>query len=167
MSIRLLCAPFVFLLSLEAAEPVATVDLFVATDCPIANSYAPEIERLHLAYGPKGIAFRLVFPDHDLSEEAVNRHLAQYGIPGPFVIDRDHALVKRAAANTTPEVVLFDPKGAILYRGRIDNRYSDLGDRRNTVTEPYLRNALDAVLSGKEPPLSATPPIGCLIETKI
>ncbi len=93
-----------------------TVDLFVATDCPIANGYAPEIERLHLAYREKGVAFRLVFPDRDLAEDEVRRHLADYGITAPFVIDRDHALVNRAKATTTPEVVLFDRTGGILYR---------------------------------------------------
>jgi hypothetical protein len=146
------------------AAPLATVDLFVATDCPIANGYAPEIERLHDAYLAKGISFRLVFPDRDLTEETVRRHLADYGLTVPFVIDRDHAFVKRASATTTPEAVVFDPKGVILYQGRIDNRYSDLGDRRGTVTELYLRDALDAILAGKRPAVAKTEAIGCLIE---
>jgi thiol-disulfide isomerase/thioredoxin len=140
------------------------VDLFVATDCPIANGYAPEIERLHQAYRTKGISFRLVFPDRDLTEETVRRHLAAYGLTLPFMIDRDHALVKRASATTTPEAVVFDPKGLVLYQGRIDNRYSDLGDRRDTVTEFHLSDALDAVLAGKRPSVAKTEPIGCLIE---
>jgi len=148
-----------------AAKSVASVDLFVAPDCPIANAYAPEVERLHLAYREKGVAFRLVFPDRDLAEDGVRRHLADYGITAPFVIDRDHALVKRAKATTTPEAVLFDRTGGILYRGRIDNRYSDLGDRRGTVTEFYLRDALDALLSGEKPPVTKTAPIGCIIES--
>ena len=146
------------------SAPVASVDLFVATDCPIANGYAPEIERLHLACREKGIPFRLVFPDRDLTEEGVKQHLADYAVTAPFVIDRDRALVKRAAATTTPEVVVFDREGAIAYRGRIDNRYSDLGDRRGTVTEFYLRDALDALLAGRKPPVARTEAIGCLIE---
>lgn len=146
------------------AEPVASVDLFVATDCPIANGYAPEIERLHRAYREKGIAFRLVFPDRDLTEEVVKQHLADYSVTIPFALDRDRALVKRAAATTTPEVVVYDRGGSIVYRGRIDNRYSDLGDRRGTVTEFYLRDALDALLAGRKPALARTDAIGCLIE---
>lgn len=146
------------------AAPIASVDLFVATDCPIANGYAPEIERLHLVYRERGVAFRLVFPDRDLTEEFVKQHLADYAVTAPFVIDRDRALVKRAAATTTPEVVVFDREGSIAYRGRIDNRYSDLGDRRGTVTEFYLRDALDALLAGRKPALDKTDAIGCLIE---
>lgn len=146
------------------AVPLATVDLFVATDCPIANGYAPEIERLHQTYQAKRISFRLVFPDRDLTEETVRCHLADYGLTLPFTIDRDHALVKRASATTTPEAVIFDPEGRVLYQGRIDNRYSDLGDRRGTVTEFYLRDALDAILAGKKPSVARTEAIGCLIE---
>lgn len=144
--------------------PLATVDLFVATDCPIANGYAPEIERLHQAYQAKGISIRLVFPDRDLTEEAVRRHLADYGLTMTYAIDRDHALVKRASATTTPEAVVFDPKGVVIYQGCIDNRYSDLGDRRGTVTEFYLRDALDAILAGRIPAVAKTGAIGCLIE---
>lgn len=146
------------------ASPVASVDLFVATDCPIANGYAPEIERIYRAYREKGVSFRLVFPDRDLTEEAVKQHLAEYELTAPFVIDRDRALVKRASATTTPEVVVFDRDGAVTYRGRIDNRYSDLGDRRGTVTEFYLRDALDALLAGRKPTPARTEAIGCLIE---
>lgn len=152
---------------ITAAEPVATVELFMAIDCPIANGYAPEIERLHLTYREKGLVFRLVFPDRDLDENTVKQHLADYGITAPFVIDRDHALVKRTAATTIPEVVLYDRTGGIVYQGKLDNRYSDLGDRRGTVTEFYLRDAIEAVLSGKQPPVARTAPIGCLIETGI
>jgi hypothetical protein len=31
---------------------------------------------------------------------------------------------------------------------------------------PYLRNALDAVLAGTEPPVAETPPVGCTIKWK-
>lgn len=146
------------------ASPVASVDLFVATDCPIANGYAPEFERLYQVYRKNGIAFRLVFPDRDLTDEVVKQHLADYAVTIPFVVDRDRSLVKRATATTTPEVVVYDREGSIVYRGRIDNRYFDLGDRRGTVTEFYLRDALDALLAGRKPALARTDAIGCLIE---
>ncbi len=149
--------------SLAAAEPVS-VDLFLATDCPIANAYAPEIERLHLAYRERGVVFRLVFPDRELDEETVRRHLAAYGLTAPFVIDRDRALVMRAKATTTPKAVVFDPEERIVYRGRIDNRYAGFGKRLAEATESYLRDALDAVLSGRMPTVAETEAIGCLIE---
>lgn len=148
---------------LAAAEPLS-VDLFLATDCPIARAYSPEIERLHLAWRERGVAFRLVFPDRDLDEETLRRHLAEYGLTAPFVLDRDRALVKRAGATTTPEAVVFDAEGRIVYRGCIDNRYSALGSRLAEATALYLRDALEAAAGGRKPAISETAPIGCLIE---
>ncbi len=146
-----------------AGEPVS-VDLFLAADCPIANRYAPEIERLHLAYRERGVVFRLVFPDRDLDERTVRRHLAEYGLTAPFVIDRDRALVNRAKATITPEAVVFDPEERIVYRGRIDNRYASLGKRLAEATEFHLRDAIEAVLSGRRPAVAETDAVGCLIE---
>ncbi len=140
------------------------VELFVAPDCPIVNGYAPEIERLYREYRDKGVTFLLVYPDRDLDEAKVQAHRAEYSLTLPFVIDREHARVAKAGAKTTPEAVVFDAKGTIRYRGRIDDRYSDLGDRRATVTAAYLREAIEALLAGKEPPRARTPAIGCLIE---
>ncbi len=161
----ILLALFLALAPLGAQDrPVARVDLFVATDCPIARASSPEIERLHLAYGGRGVAFRLVFPDRDLEETTVREHLAAFALTVPFVIDREGDLVRRAKATTTPEAVLFDPQGRIVYRGKIDNRYSALGKRLAEATEFPLRDAIEAILAGRAPAVPETVPVGCLIE---
>lgn len=146
------------------AEPHAKVMIFIAVDCPIANSYAPELNRLHETYGGKMVEFLLVYPDPDLTEDEVKKHLAEYALTLRATIDRDHALVKKSGVTTTPEVAVFDASDAVVYRGRIDNLYADYGERRRTVTEPYLRDALDAILRGEKPAPATTAAIGCLIE---
>src|SRR5271170_2161137 len=46
------------------AEPVqARVFIFVRTDCPITNRYAPELQRLSHAFAPDAVQFWLVYPD--------------------------------------------------------------------------------------------------------
>ncbi len=164
MKTPLLAFLLLFGLSRLAAAGPVSVDLFLATDCPIANAYAPEIERLHQAFRGRGVAFRLVFPDRNLDEAALRAHLADYGLTAPFVVDHDRALVKRARATTTPEAVLYGADGGIAYRGGIDNRYAGLGKRRAAATERYLRDAIEAVLAGGKPTVAATEAVGCLIE---
>src|SRR5258706_7607896 len=44
------------------------VCLFTRTDCPISNSYAPEMRRIHEKFSPRGVAFYLVYPDPDESQ---------------------------------------------------------------------------------------------------
>ena len=40
-----------------------TVLIFVSTDCPVSNRYAPEITRLLEEFSPRGVRFQLVYPN--------------------------------------------------------------------------------------------------------
>jgi hypothetical protein len=51
-----------------------------------------------------------------------------------------------------------------MYLGRIDDRFPDLGVRREEPTTHELRDALDAVLAGKPVETPRTLAVGCFIE---
>lgn len=146
-----------------AAGKRAVVLLFVASDCPISNAYAPEIERIYTRYAPRKIAITLVYIDPDLTRAAARRHAASYGYTCPLLLDPAHRLAQRAGATVTPEAAVFRPDGRLLYRGRIDDTYFGYGKRRSTATRHDLRDALDAVLSGRQIRPQTTPAIGCFI----
>jgi len=141
----------------------AVVLLFIASDCPISNSYAPEIQRICAYYTPRNVAFTLVYSDPDLSLANAKKHARDYGYTSPVLLDPTHRLARKAGATVTPEAAVFAPSGKLLYRGRIDNLYVGYGQRRYTVTRHDLRDALDAVLRGKPVPTPITPAIGCFI----
>lgn len=86
----------------EGAGEVGTVLLFVATDCPIANAYAPELERIQAEYAPRGLAFRRVYAEEGVDDEAVARHGSEYSLTMPALIDRDLELVRRTGARVAP-----------------------------------------------------------------
>jgi hypothetical protein len=146
-----------------AAKAVALV--FVLADCPIANGYAPEINRLCAAYGPRGVRFFLVQVDEDLSSRAAAEHAREYGYTCPVVLDGGHVLVRRAGARMVPEVAVFGRDGERKYFGRIDDLYAELGKRRARATSHDLRDALDAVLAGRPVARPVTPAVGCFIPT--
>src|SRR6478672_5310966 len=50
----------------------AVVLIFVSVDCPIANQYAPEIQRLEATFSRKGVRFWLVYPNADETTEIVS-----------------------------------------------------------------------------------------------
>jgi hypothetical protein len=54
-------------------------------------------------------------------------------------------------------------RGEVTYRGRIDDRYVDLGKKREAPSQRDLRAALDAALAGRAVLTSRTKAIGCLI----
>ncbi len=135
--------------------------IFVLSDCPIANGYAPEINRLCRDYGPRGVRFFLVHTDPDLGREEAARHARDYGYLCPVVPDRRHTLVRRAGASVVPEAAVFTADGERKYRGRIDDRYADLGRRRTQVSSHDLRDALDDLLAGRPVRRPETKAVGC------
>lgn len=148
---------------LELKEKKATVLIFTTHDCPVANTYAPEIGRICMDYEAKGVAIFLVHVDPDLKPEAARKHAADFSFRCPVLLDPARKLVKRAGATMTPEAVVFSPEGSVVYRGRIDNLYEDFGKRRVQATQRDLREALDALLAGRKVPNSNAVVVGCAI----
>jgi hypothetical protein len=147
-----------------APARAANVLIFVTTECPVANGYAPEIQRICGAYGAKGVDCLLVYEDVGVSAGDVRRHRAEfrYG-QAAAAQDVDGSLAARVGATMTPEVAVIDRRGGVRYLGRIDNKYAALGRPRRAVTEHDLEGALDAVLSGRDVAASRTQAIGCFI----
>ena len=142
----------------------AEVLFFVSTDCPIANSLAPEIQRICRDYAPKGVGCSLVYEDFQVDAAAIRKHLADYGYDSiSTVIDTDRRVAREAGATITPEAVVIDSAGKVRYRGRINNSYADFGKPRQVVTVHDVRDALDAVLAGKTVANPETKALGCYI----
>jgi len=140
------------------------VMIFVRTDCPISNRYAPTLERLSSQFGDK-VAFFLVYPDQSETAASIERHLNQYHYKG-FLALRDprHALVKAAHAQITPEAAVFDANSRhLLYHGRIDNWYQSAGHVRPQPTTHELEDAIRVALEGKPIATSETKAVGCYI----
>jgi hypothetical protein len=146
----------------------ANVIFFVATDCPISNSYAPEIQRVCRDYRDKGVACSLIYEDVETPgtplDPEVRKHMADYRYERmPAAVDRDRLVAKAAKASVTPQAVVVDKAGSVRYRGRIDNFYAALGKPRQQITERDLRDALDAVLAGRAVARPETEAVGCYI----
>jgi len=155
----------------EAVDPLAApagvtaiVFLFTSTECPISNRYAPEVRRLAAAFAPKGVLFRLIYPNPAERAPAIREHMTAFAYAGATQALRDpeHALVKFVGATVTPEAAVY-AGGHIVYRGRIDDRYVDLGLERPAPTRRDLAEALAAVIAGKPVSQPTTQAVGCFI----
>ena len=147
------------------AEAGAAVVIFVTTDCPIANRYAPEIERIRRDYAERGVSLTLIHVDAKLSDEEALAHAREFGLGAGLAVDREHLAVQAAGARVTPEAVVVDPVGRIRYRGRIDDQFADYGARRVQPLRRDLREAIEDLLAGREVAVSETEAIGCHIPT--
>lgn len=140
-----------------------TVVLFTRSDCPIANRYAPEIRRLYEKYQSRDVSFYLIYVDPSEQPEALRKHLKEYDYPCQGLRDLKHTLVAHCGATTTPEAVVFGSDRAIVYRGRVDDHYLNLGEARTQPTTHDLADAIEATLQGKPVANPHTKATGCLI----
>lgn len=140
----------------------ATVAIFLATDCPIGNRYAPEIRRIERAFGLKGIVFVHFYPEIGGTATKVSRHARQFGFTARSVLDPKGGIAKKLGATVTPEAAVVAASGETLYRGRIDDYNVEHGRVRPNYRRD-LRIALDEILAGKPVSVPRTAAIGCFI----
>jgi len=145
----------------EAPKGGVSVLFFITSDCPIANSFAPEIRRIVADYRPRGVTFSMVYTDPQQTLEAAGRHASEYGYDSLVRLDGDRVLSRRYGVSVTPEAVLLDAAGERRYRGRIDDRYLAPGQYRLKPTTRELRDAIEAVLEGRPVAVAETKAAGC------
>ncbi len=143
--------------SYSSISDETTVILFIATQCPISNDYNERMKSVFADYNPKGVEF--VFINSNKSEPAdeVARHTADNGFQFPVYKDPGNVVADLFGAEKTPEAYVVK-SGEIVYHGRIDDA------RTGEIKHHSLREALDAVLAGKNPEPAETRAFGCTIK---
>ena len=136
--------------------------VFLRQDCPVSSRYAPVIQQISARY-ERDASFFLVFPDKDESAQSIRKYLPDYGYHLPALRDPEHALVKQAQAEITPEAAVFNRDDKLVYHGRIDNWYVEFGRSRPAPTTHELSDAIDAAIAGKPPADGAVKGVGCYI----
>lgn len=147
---------------LEVGDKKAVVLVFVSPYCATSSTFIPEINRIVADYSAS-FAFYFVHEDPDLKLTDVLQHTEMMAIKAPVLMDKEQHLQKLTQAKVTPEVVLIAPDGKTLYQGRVNDLYLGPTKRQRKATTQDLRDALDAVQSGKPVANAKTEAIGCKI----
>jgi hypothetical protein len=146
----------------RAAQGKVVVLIFVRTDCPISNRYAPTVQQLRVQKEGQATFF-LVYPDKKETADSIRKHDREFGYTLAALRDPQHFLVKLSQVQITPEAAVFDASRRLVYHGRIDNLYEDFGHARKTATTHELEEAIRAAIHGKTANAQATPAVGCYI----
>ncbi len=154
--------------SLTAADGApATVVVFTCNHCPYALAWHERILGVARDYADQGVRFLAVNPNDAErypadSYEAMKRRVREEGgWPLPYLRDESQEVARAYGAQTTPDVFVLDADGRVRYRGAPD---ADHGDP--SLDAAWLREALDAVLAGREPGRAETTPVGCSVKWK-
>jgi peroxiredoxin len=136
---------------------------FLYPDCSMSQRYGPVLNSLQQTYNNRGLRIVGIICEWDTPEQ-IETYKREYALDYPVFTDADFQLVKLMDINVTPEVVLVNSQGQILYQGRIDDRYYERGRKAPGEPSPELRNAIDDVLSDRPVLESKTLPAGCPID---
>lgn len=146
----------------QARDAKAVVVLFMGTECPVSNAYAPRLAELAKKYADKGVVFIGVNSNEQDDTAAVAAHTKAYQITFPVLKDGQAKVAEKFSVVRIPEAFVLDGQRFVRYRGRIDDQFTPLAKREQATTRDML-NALDAVLAGQEVKVAVTPVAGCLV----
>jgi peroxiredoxin len=139
--------------------------------CPYTRKHyvSGNMQSLQKEWTAKGVAWFTVISSAPgqqgyvtASEE--NEYLAKvHADPTAVLLDPKGKLGRLYDAKTTPQMIVIDPSGKLIYDGAIDNRPTpDVEDIRGA--DNYVTDALNEALAGKPIAVSHTRPYGCSVK---
>ena len=144
----------------------ATVVAFTCNHCPYALAWHQRLIAVATDYAGKGVKFLAVSSNDALKYPTdgpqANAERVAKGEMGdvPYLYDETQEVARQYDAKTTPDVFVFDADLNLVYRGAPDADHQD-----PSLDAKWLRDSLDAVLTGSTAPES-TEPVGCSIKWK-
>jgi len=148
--------------------------VFTCNHCPTAQYYEDRLKQIVKDYGKKGVALVAINPNDpksvrldELGYTDLSDSFAEMKIRSkhkefnfPYLYDGDREEVSRAYGPVaTPHAFVFDKERRLRYAGRVDD-----SERPDLVKTHDLRNALDALLAGREVEIKQTKSFGCSIK---
>ena len=144
----------------DYGESKAIVIIFIATRCPVSNSYNTRMVDLYNTYHSKDVTILGINSNKTESIEECKEHAEEYGFKFPVLKDEGNIIADMFDAHHTPEAYVLNPKTfEVLYHGRIDDS-RDI----NNVESKDLANALNEILAGKKISVPSTKAFGCSIK---
>lgn len=156
----------------DFAKARALVLVFTCNHCPSAQLAEDRIKQLATDYGTQGVAVvaissssprglrldELGWTDLDDSFEAMKIRARDRGFNFPYLYDGDEpqSMCMAYGPVATPHVYVFDAARKLRYAGRVDD-----DERGKDIKKHFVREAIDAVLAGREPEVKQTRPVGC------
>src|ERR1700712_1528349 len=151
------------------------VVVFMCNHCPTSQAYEERVVKLTSDYSTKGVRVVAINPNNpaslrldELGYSDVGDSFAEMKIRAkdahfnfPYLYDGETEIASgKYGPVSTPHIFIFDKDRKLRYQGRID-------DMENPARKPVnddARNAIDALLEGKEVPVATTKVFGCSVK---
>jgi peroxiredoxin len=151
----------------EYSAKNAIAVIFSCNHCPYVRAWEDRMVQIQADYSSKGVQLVAInandaakYPEDSFSKMKERARTKHFNFP--YLRDEGQEVARAYGAERTPEVFLFDKALVLRYHGVIDDNYDD----PSAVKVRYVRDALDAILSGTQPATTETKPVGCTIKWK-
>lgn len=140
--------------------------IFSCNTCPYVIGWEDRYNDIEAACAKNNVGFVLVNSNEakrngDDSLDEMKGHAKEKGYGNlTYVVDKNHLVADAFGATKTPDVFLFNGDMTLAYKGAIDDNMK----QKDSVTEPYLLNAVEAMVAGKPINPGETKAIGCSIK---
>ena len=139
--------------------------VFSCNHCPYVIGSEDRMNALYADYAPRGVGMIAINSNETVNHptdtfEHMVRRAKEKGFRFAYVRDESQDVAKAYGALRTPHYYVFDADRRLRYTGRMDDNPRTPGQE----TTHELRDALDVLLEGKEPPVPLTNPIGCNVK---
>jgi peroxiredoxin len=135
-------------------------------DCPFSNfktGAGPRAKALCEKFRDKGVVWVGIDSTHYQTAEKDAEYARENKIPYPILMDHDGKVGKLYGAKTTPHVFIISG-GKLAYAGALDN--DPRKEKPEAEYRNYVEEALEALLAGKNVPVSQTQSWGCTVKYK-
>lgn len=136
--------------------------VFLSPECPLCKNYSVSLNRIQKQYEDDLNIIGIV-PGKAYSTKEVKQYISDYKINFSVYIDSQKELTSYVKGTVTPEVILINSQGNLIYRGAIDDWVQELGKKKLKPQELYLETAISQYLKGESITQRSTIPKGCLI----
>ena len=149
----------------ELDDKKAVLVIFSCNHCPYV--IGSEERMIHFAHDfmPRGVGMVAINSNEteghpgDSFDNMVIRS-KERGFTWPYLRDDDQSVALAYGALRTPHYYVFDSGRKLAYTGRMDDN-----PRNVALAKTHeLRDAVEAMLAGRKPPLAITNPIGCNVK---
>lgn len=146
--------------------------IFSCNTCPYVVAYEDRMIEMHNKYAQIGYPVIAINSNDDKlspgdSFDNMKKRSKEKNFPFAYVYDKSQEVIKAYGGTRTPHVYILNKEGddyIVKYIGAIDNNYQDA----SAVTENYIDNAMNDILSGRNVATQTTKAIGCTIKwTKV
>ena len=141
------------------------VVVFSCNHCPYVIGVEDRMNAFYADYESKGVAMVAINSNETANHptdsfEHMKERAREKGFQFSYVRDESQETARVYGALRTPHFYLFDEDRKLRYTGRMDDNPRNPGQE----TTHELRDAVDALLAGKEPAEPLTNPIGCNVK---